>query len=105
VTAELVERGELREEDAPQHPHYGILTRALGVGPTIEIDCMTFTVEQGDRLVLCSDGLFNEVSTAEISSVVAEEKTIASTVDNLIERALHHGGRDNVAVIVAEAAA
>jgi stage II sporulation SpoE-like protein len=43
-----------------QHQYYGILTRALGVGSDVEIDQTTFAVEEGDRIVLCSDGLFNE---------------------------------------------
>ena len=62
VTAELIERGELREEEAAQHPYHGVLTRALGVAPDVEIDRRTVAVEKGDRVVLCSDGLFNELS-------------------------------------------
>jgi serine/threonine protein phosphatase PrpC len=105
VTAELVERGELRQEEAAEHPYYGVLTRALGVGPDIEIDRTTLRVEEGDRIVVCSDGLFNELSDQEITSAMAGGGDVVAVVDNLIESAIMHGGRDNVSVVVAEVAA
>jgi PPM family protein phosphatase len=104
VTAELIQRGELREEEAPQHPHYGILTRALGVGPDVEIDRRTVALEEGDRIVVCSDGLFNELSGEDIASAMTGGADVAAIVDNLIERAVGHGGRDNVSVVIAEIA-
>jgi len=105
VTADLVERGELREEEVADHPYYGVLTRALGVGPDVEIDCATIAVDQGDRIMVCSDGLFNELSSLEIASTMAGGGDVASIVDNLIDGAITHGGRDNVSVVVAEVAA
>jgi protein phosphatase len=105
VTADLVERGELREEEVAEHPYYGVLTRALGVGPDVEIDCATIAVDQGDRIMVCSDGLFNELSSLEIASTMAGGGDVASIVDNLIDGAITHGGRDNVSVVVAEVAA
>jgi protein phosphatase len=105
LTAELIERGELRDEEAAQHPYYGILTRALGVASDIEIDRTTLVVEEGDRLVICSDGLFNELSRVQIESAMVEGGDLAAMVDNLIDRAIAHGGRDNVSVVAAEVAA
>jgi protein phosphatase len=105
VTAELIERGELKEEEAPQHPYYGVLTRALGVGPDVVIDRTTLAVEDGDRIVVCSDGLFNELSTEEIANALALGGGVANVADNLIDGAIAHGGRDNVSVVVAEVAA
>lgn len=104
VTAQLVQRGELRDEDAPRHPHYGVLTRALGVGPDVEIDRTTLALEEGDRLVVCSDGLFNELSSGELTDVLAAGQPVTALVDNLIDRAVTQGGRDNVSVVVAEVA-
>lgn len=104
VTAELIDRGELREEDATEHPHYGVLTRGLGVGSDVEIDCGRLAVAAGDRIVVCTDGLFNEVSGEEIATAMAAEGDIAAIVDNLVEGAVTHGGRDNVSVVVAEVA-
>jgi serine/threonine protein phosphatase PrpC len=105
VTAELIQCGELREEDATEHPHYGVLTRALGVGSDLEIDRRTLAVEAGDRLVVCTDGLFNELSREEIANAMAAPGDVADIVDNLIDGAIAHGGRDNVSVVVAEVAA
>jgi len=105
VTAELIQRGELREEDATQHPHYGVLTRALGVGSDIDIDRWTLPMEEGDRIVVCTDGLFNELSGEEITSVMAGGENMTAIVDILIDRALTNGGRDNVSIVVAEVAA
>jgi protein phosphatase len=105
VTAELIERGELREEEAAQHPYYGVLTRALGVGSDVDIDRTTLAVEEGDRIVVCSDGLFNELSGEEIENAMAGGGVVSVIVDNLIGRAITNGGRDNVSVVVAEVAA
>ncbi len=105
VTAELVERGELREEEAARHPYYGVLTRALGVVRDVEIDRCTVDVQKGDRVLLCSDGLFNELSGDEIAGAVEGARDPAAIVDTLIERANAHGGRDNISVVVAEVAA
>jgi PPM family protein phosphatase len=63
VTAQLVRRGELSEQEAPDHPLRGVLTRALGVGPDVEIDSAAHPAVEGDRLLVCTDGLFNEVPT------------------------------------------
>ncbi|HXW36263.1 MAG TPA: MerR family transcriptional regulator [Acidimicrobiales bacterium] len=105
ITADLVLRGELPEQEVRQHPHYGILTRALGVAPDVEIDSMCYEVVSADRIVLCSDGLFNEVTTAEIEAAVATEEAPSGIAARLVELALAYGGNDNVSVVVAEVAA
>ncbi|HEY6474091.1 MAG TPA: MerR family transcriptional regulator [Acidimicrobiales bacterium] len=104
VTAELVQRGELREEDEPQHPHYGVLTRALGVGSDVEIDHSTVAVEKGDRMIVCSDGLFHELSREEIADALAAGGDVRDVANALIDEAIDRGGRDNVSVVVAEVA-
>jgi serine/threonine protein phosphatase PrpC len=107
LTAELIERGEIPREEATRHPYYGILTRALGVGPDVEIDRTTLIVEEGDRIVLCSDGLFNELSDGEIGSALAGDGDgdVTAIVDKLIDGAIASGGRDNISVVIAEVAA
>jgi serine/threonine protein phosphatase PrpC len=105
VTAELVRRGELSEQEALDHPHHGVLTRALGVGPDVELDSATHPAVQGDRLLVCTDGLFNEVPNDEIASSMAATEDLQATADALVELALSRGGRDNVAVVVAEISA
>ncbi len=102
VTAELVRRGELSEQEALDHPDRGILTRALGVGPEVELDSATHPAREGDRLLLGTDGLFNEVPNDEIESLVAATEDLQATADALVELALSRGGRDNLGVVVAE---
>ena len=105
LTAELIERGELQENEAGQHPFYGILTRALGVGSEVEIDRHTLTAEDGDRILVCSDGLFNELTDEEIEAALASDEGAPDIVDTLVDGAIGKGGRDNVSVVIAEIAA
>jgi len=102
VTAELVRRGELSEQEAQDHPHHGVLTRALGVGPDVELDSVTHPAKGGDRLLVCTDGLSNEVPNDEIASLMAATEDLQATADTLVDLALSRGGRDNVTVVVAE---
>jgi serine/threonine protein phosphatase PrpC len=102
VTAELVRRGELSERQAHDHPHRSVLTRALGVAPDVELDSTARAAVEGDRLLVCTDGLFNEVPNDEIGSLMAATGDIQATADSLVELALSRGGRDNISVVVAE---
>lgn len=102
LTAELVRSGELAADEASGHVHYGLLTRAVGVAPVVELDSATLDVDAGDRVLLCSDGLFNEVATSDISRVMATDGDSSAIVDELVTMAIANGGRDNVSVVVAE---
>jgi PPM family protein phosphatase len=101
VTAEAVRRGEMSEQEALDHPRRSILTRALGVAPDVELDCTVYSVDPGDRVLVCSDGLFNEVPDNDIMSLVKETQDLAATADSLVELALTRGGRDNISVVIA----
>jgi len=102
VTAELVRRGELSETEALGHPQRSVLTRALGVGPDVEIDSATHPAVEADRLLVCTDGLFKEVTNDEIASLMVATEDRKATADALVELALSRGGRDNVSVVVAD---
>jgi serine/threonine protein phosphatase PrpC len=102
VTAELVLRGELSETEAVDHPHRRVLTRALGVGPDVEPDSATHRCAPGDRLLLCSDGLFNEMPDDEIASMMTAAKDLQAIADGLVALALSRGGGDDVSAVVAE---
>jgi serine/threonine protein phosphatase PrpC len=101
VTAEAVRRGELTEQEALDHPHHHVLTRAVGIAPDVEVDGRTHTVRDGDRILLCTDGLVNEVTDDEIATALAGDG-IEGAADRLVELALARRGRDNVSVVVAE---
>jgi protein phosphatase len=101
VTGDLVRRGELAEADALRHPHYGVLTRALGVGPSVEVDASVHPLSDGDRVLVCSDGLFNELAEEDIAREITTGD-VREAADGLVELAVARGGRDNVSVVVAE---
>jgi len=105
VTAELVRRGELTEQEAIDHPQHSVLTRALGVGPDVELDRASHPLEEGDRVVVFSDGLFNEVPNEEIASLMAASDDLQATADALVDAALSRGGRDNISVVIADVSA
>lgn len=105
LTAELVRRGELSELQALDHPQRGVITRVLGGGPQVEPDGNTHPATVADRLLLCSDGLFNELRDDDITSIMAANESIQATADGLVHLAWSRGGRDNVSVVVAEISA
>ena len=94
--------GEMTEAEAEVHPHRHILTRALGVGPSVDVDLWELHVKSGDRLLLCSDGLTNEVSVEQISQVLHSVKDPRKAARALVDRANAHGGNDNVTVVVVD---
>jgi protein phosphatase len=100
LTAELVQRGELSEEDALDHPQHKVLTRVLGGGPDVEPDSVLLRARDGDRLLLCTDGLVNEVGKDQIAPLLASAQDGASAADALVELAVSNGGQDNVSVVV-----
>ena len=105
VTADLVRIGELSEEAALHHPHRGVLTRALGVGPDVDLDSASHPAAPGERFLLCTDGLVNLVSDHEIAALMATGGEVVAIADALVELALSRGGHDNVSVVVADVAA
>ncbi|MGA8295624.1 MAG: Stp1/IreP family PP2C-type Ser/Thr phosphatase [Acidimicrobiales bacterium] len=100
LVEEMVRRGELSEDDALTHPHRHILTRVIGVESDIDIDAWTIDVRDGDRLLLCSDGLTNECKDNEIAQLLRDHADPEQAVHALVDRALRNGGSDNVTVVV-----
>src|SRR4051812_20429504 len=101
VTADLIRTGQLEEAAAADHPLRHVLTRVLGVGPTVEADTVAIDVEDGDLLLLCTDGLWKEVEEAELADLMAADGTPAEIADGLVTRALERGAHDNVTVAIA----
>ncbi len=98
---DLLENGQITAEEAANHPHGNVITRAVGVGDTVEIDKLRGTYEPGDRFLLCSDGLSGFVSDEVIAQYMSTAP-ITSLCNELIELAKEGGGRDNITVIVIE---
>jgi PPM family protein phosphatase len=103
LVQELVDRGELRPEEARRHPRKNVITMALGVYEEVTPDIGTLTTEPGDMVLLCCDGLINHVEDEEIHRVVVEARDPQSACETLIALANKGGGTDNISVIVARA--
>ena len=97
---ELVATGHISEMEARTHPRRNIVTRALGIEPTVRVDSWTLSMVKGDRFVLCSDGLVDEVPDHEIELVAAGVVDPQAAAAELVAMANRHGGRDNVTVLV-----
>ena len=100
--AELVRRGEIDDEAASVHPYRNMLTRAIGVHPEVEIDELLVEPAVGDRFVLCSDGLTNELDDSAIAEQLANTEDPAAVAKALVAAANEHGGRDNSTVLVVD---
>ena len=102
---EMVDAGYLTDDEARVHPLRHTVTRSLGRDRLPVVDTWVLPVVAGERFVVCSDGLTNEVRDAEIAAVLAVGADVQATAQDLVDRAVAHGGRDNVTVIVVEATA
>lgn len=100
---ELVDAGEITPEQATVHPRRHVVTRALGTGDETEADYWLLPVEEGDRILICSDGLNAELTDEHIFRILSTVGHPQDAVDALIQSALRSGGRDNVTVIVVDA--
>ena len=96
---ELVDAGELRAEDLPTFAQRNIITRAIGAADSAA-DSWLLPVIDGERLLLCSDGLSGEVSDEAIRATLTMCGRPETAAAALVRRALQAGGRDNVSVVV-----
>ncbi len=104
LVADLVERGEIQPEEARTHPWRSYITRALGLDARIKPDLYELAAAAGDRLLLCSDGLYSMVEDDQIERILRQKGDPQQAADALVEAALDAGGSDNISVIVVDAA-
>ena len=98
--AELVARGKLTKEQAKKHPRRNEITRALGVEPEVKGDVFLLNPEPGDRILLCTDGLSNQLSDEEIGAIVRQAETPETACRQLVGAVLERGAPDNVTAAV-----
>jgi protein phosphatase len=102
LAEERMRHGEMTEEEAAVHPQRHILTRALGVAPEVDTDMWELTLRSGDRVVLCSDGLSNEVGPEDLAEVLATVPDPGEAAHRLVDVANERGGSDNITVVVVD---
>jgi protein phosphatase len=102
LAEERMRHGEMTEAEAAVHPQRHILTRALGVSSEVETDMWELHLRSGDRVLLCSDGLSNEVGMDEMTDVLVSVSDPEAAAQRLVEVANENGGNDNITVIVVD---
>jgi PPM family protein phosphatase len=102
LVAEMVREGSLSPEEAAVHPQRNIVTRVLGVHDDVPVDIFAVDPYPGDRYLLCSDGLFNEVPEEGIASVLRSVADPNQAAAELVHLAIDGGGRDNITVVLVD---
>lgn len=104
VVQELIAAGRLSPEEAENHPYGNVITRAVGPSDSVKPDYLRLDVLDGDRFVVCSDGLTKELTDFGIRHFLAANPDPAAAVDAMMAAALENGGRDNVTIVVLDVA-
>ncbi|NTU52302.1 MAG: serine/threonine-protein phosphatase [Chlorobiaceae bacterium] len=99
VANDLLRRGAISEEEAELLPSGSHITRFVGMGQEIDAEISTVSLEDGDKLLLCTDGLTGELTEQEIIKVLAPKSSPLSTCQELIAYAKAAGGKDNITAI------
>lgn len=102
--ADMIEQGKLTPSEARVHPNRSVITRALGSDPYMQPDLYEITASEGDRLLLCSDGLYGMVEDGDIQSIMARVRDPQRCAAALVREAIAAGGADNITVIVVDIA-
>ncbi len=99
---QLVSEGFIDEGEIYDHPQRNVITRALGNQPSVQVDMRSCKLESGDRLLLCSDGVWEMIRDPAEMAAMLEAELLEKVVGQLIEAANKYGGYDNIGVVVAE---
>ena len=105
LVEELIREGKITEEQAAVHPQRSIITRALGVDSSVDVDVYSVVLQPADRVVLCSDGLTSMVRPAAIVEILHHEPDPTAAANALVDAANAAGGDDNITVVVLDAQA
>ena len=102
LVQEIVRMGEIKPEEARNHPDKNIITRALGASEEVDIDFFDVQLEEKNRILLCSDGLSNMIADEQIQEIIQSSEDIEQSGRQLVATANTNGGRDNISVILIE---
>ncbi len=98
LVQELVRSGQISEKEAEHHPRKNVVLRVLGTEPEIKMDLHTLQIEEGQSVLLCSDGLSNKVSADEMNQLLQEDGTVETKADAFVQLANERGGEDNISI-------
>ena len=97
---EMVRMGEIRRDQARSHPDKNIITRAVGAEENIAVDFFDVTLQPGDIVLMCSDGLTNMIEDEEIRMILQGKRDLVEKAESLVNAANNNGGKDNIAVVL-----
>lgn len=100
VVEELIDRGDITRDEARHHPNRNLITRAVGTSPSVEADHFTLKINDGDYILLCSDGLTNIVTDEEIHSIIYSDIPPDNYCKELVDLVLKRGAPDNITVVL-----
>jgi protein phosphatase len=101
LVARLVEAGQIEPDDAYDHPNRNLIYRSLGAGRAeVEVDLFSETLQAGDALLLCSDGLWEMVRDPEMMATLNDTSDPEEACGTLIDRANDNGGEDNITAVL-----
>ena len=95
----LIKEGIITKEQARTHPDKNMITRAIGAEAEVKPDFFDFEIQQDDILLLCTDGLYNEVRDQEICEALISADDMNSVCSSLVDQANERGGLDNITVV------
>ena len=102
LVEELVRAGELDRAESRNHPQKNIITKAVGVADTVSPDFFMLDIAEGQKILLCSDGLSNMVDDEKLEEIMAEPGELDELAKKCVDEALFYGGLDNIAVVIAQ---
>ena len=102
LVEDMVQAGEITHEEARTHPDKNVITRAVGTKKRVRADLFDVALNEGDKILMCSDGLCNMLTDKEILSLVREADSLEEAGRKLVDAANQNGGSDNISVILAQ---
>lgn len=96
----MVKTGKLDRKEAKQHPNKNIITKALGASTEVEPDFFEVDLEEGDTVLMCSDGLTNMLDDEDIVEIIRAHEDPQAAADALVKSANKNGGIDNISIIL-----
>ncbi|MCL5781477.1 MAG: Stp1/IreP family PP2C-type Ser/Thr phosphatase [Firmicutes bacterium] len=102
LVGEMLRHGGITEEQAINHPQRNVLTRAMGTAPAVKFELYIQTLSPGDKVLFCTDGLFNHLRPEEIKEIITSQPHLDRCLKILLDTALERGGTDNITMVLVE---
>ena len=98
----MIQSGDIDRKDARLHPNKNVITRAIGTSATVQADFFEISVEEGDVLLICTDGLTNMIEDDEICQIIKRDTDLKKVGTELVRVANANGGRDNIGIVLVQ---